>query len=292
MDNGGRLATISSYDENLFVSRLAGGRAAWIGLSDRVLEGTWAWADPLLLSTFSGWSSGEPANTADKDCVQTNHPTNLAARWAVIACATLRPYVCSADTPNADALAGMVPSAGCGQRVKNLTLGVDADIFGRYTLGQASPGSLPMPDFPEAAGGKAWTIASDEDGAGGLLTVSAQGPRTPQRLLVRTEVATCPATGCWPPPPPPPPPPPEKAFLPWSAAETWSGTRAHPGNPMNVLKQVVGAKGATEYVVIAAQEWDLNVPSAFDNVWIPPWKKVRLWLGFLVIVVASTIPSI
>jgi hypothetical protein len=273
-ENGGHLATIASYDENLFVGRLSGGQMAWIGLNDRIKDGAWAWMDPLPSITFTGWSVGEPGNTADKDCVQINHPTTLPARWGVIVCSTLRPFVCGTDTPNMDVLSGISTNVGCGQRIKNLTLSADSDIFGRYALGQGYPGSVPMPYFPEAAGGKSWTFSSDEDGSGGLLTVSAQGPGTTQRLLVTTEVATCPAAGCWPPPPPPPAPPPEKPFLLWSAAETWSGTRTHPGNPMNVLKQVVGSKGVTEYVVIASQEWAMNVPSACDNVWIPPWKKV------------------
>jgi hypothetical protein len=278
VQNGGHLATIASYDENLFVGRLAGGRMAWIGLNDRAKEGTLAWMDPLLPSTFFGWSAGEPSNNADKDCVQINHPTTLSARWGVILCSNLRPFVCSTDSPNNDALSGLATNVGCGQRIRNLSLGSDSDIFGRYSLGQGYPGNVPMPDFPEATGGKSWTFSSDEDGTGGLLTVSAQGPGSPQRLLITTEVLTCPAAGCWPPPPPPPAPPPEKPFLLWSAAETWGGTRAHPGNPMNVLKQVIGSKGAIEYVVIAAQEWTMSVPSAHDNVWIPPWRKASAYI--------------
>ncbi len=193
-------------------------------------------------------------------------------------CSTLRPFVCSTDTPNLDALSGIAANVGCGQRIKNLTLGSDPDIFGKYALGQGSPGNIPMPDFSEAAEGKSWTFSPDEDGFGGLLTVSAQGPGSPKKLLVTTAVGTCPAAGCWPPPPPPPAPPPEKPFLLWSDAETWRGTRNHPGNPLNVLKQVIKSKGVTEYVVIASQEWTMPVPSAHDNVWIPPWKKVSAYL--------------
>jgi hypothetical protein len=271
VNSGGRLATITSYDENLFVSRLAAGRAAWIGLNDRAVEGTWAWVDPLIPSRFMSWSS-DPTNNGDRDCVQINH--GVQGRWGFLLCSSHRPYVCSTDAPNDDAFGGVATNLGCGQRVSNLSLRSDQDIFGRYTLGRGSPGSVFLPDFPEAAGGRTWTFSADEDGSGGMLTVAAQGPGIPQRLLLTTEVATCPATGCRSPPPPPPPPPPERQFFPWTSVETWSGTRAHPGNPMNVLRQVAGPKGAVEYVVISAQEWALNVPSANDNVWIPPWRKV------------------
>ncbi|MHA2165214.1 MAG: C-type lectin domain-containing protein, partial [Candidatus Hodarchaeales archaeon] len=42
---GGHLVTISSKEENAFVSNLAGSENIWIGLTDEIHEGSWQWAN-------------------------------------------------------------------------------------------------------------------------------------------------------------------------------------------------------------------------------------------------------
>lgn len=62
----GYLATITSADENNFVSiTLAGGSGAWIGGSDDGDEGNWTWRNGPEAGqafTFTNWSGGEPNN--------------------------------------------------------------------------------------------------------------------------------------------------------------------------------------------------------------------------------------
>jgi hypothetical protein len=266
---GGHLVTVATYDENLFVNSLSNGRASWIGLNDQVQESVWTWMDSSVPSNVALWNPGLVGNTADKDCIQIS-----ATTWTAVACSTPLPFVCSMNIPNMDVLSGITTNVGCGRLGTNQTLSADPDVIGKYSLGQGYPGTVPVPNTQTAAGGKAWTFSPNEVGLGGILTLSAQGTGTPSKLVVTAQVSTCPIQGCWSPPPPPPAPPPEKKFFLWSAAETWSDTLTHPGNPMNMLKQVVDSKGTVGYQVIASQTWSSSVPSACDNAWIPSWKKV------------------
>ena len=62
----GYLATITSADENAFVSsNIAGGNQAWIGGSDDGDEGNWTWRNGPEAGqafTYTNWSGGEPNN--------------------------------------------------------------------------------------------------------------------------------------------------------------------------------------------------------------------------------------
>ncbi len=269
MSYGGHLVTVATSDENLFVSSLTGGNPTWIGLNDLVQERVWTWMDSSVPSNVALWNPGLVGNTAVSDCVQIS-----ATTWTTVSCSTRLPFVCSRNIPNMDLLSGTTSNVGCGRLFTDPTLNTDPDVIGRYSLGQGYPGSVPMPKTQIAAGGKAWTFSPNEVGSGGILTVSVQGTGTPSQLVVTAHVSTCPVQGCWSPPPPPPSPPPEKKFFLWSAAETWSDSLAHPGNPMNVLRQVVDSKGSVRYQVIVSQTWSGSVPSTCDNVWIPSWRKV------------------
>ncbi|MHA1946795.1 MAG: LamG-like jellyroll fold domain-containing protein [Candidatus Hodarchaeales archaeon] len=56
---GGHLVTISSKEENAFVSNLAGSENIWIGLTDEIHEGSWQWANGESL-IYTKWDSEEP----------------------------------------------------------------------------------------------------------------------------------------------------------------------------------------------------------------------------------------
>ena len=83
-DNNGHLVTITSQEENDFVSALANYENAWIGLSDEESENNFEWitGEPYL---FNNWASGEPNGIFidplnDQDWVHTNWSGN-AGLW-------------------------------------------------------------------------------------------------------------------------------------------------------------------------------------------------------------------
>ncbi len=72
---GGHLVTISSEDENDFVSAMRPGEPMWIGFTDRSVEGTFRWItnEPV---NYTNWANAEPNDC----CSGTNHEED----WAVI----------------------------------------------------------------------------------------------------------------------------------------------------------------------------------------------------------------
>ncbi|TFH09456.1 MAG: hypothetical protein E4H14_04415, partial [Candidatus Thorarchaeota archaeon] len=58
---GGHLVTISSQAENDFICSIAKPYAAWIGLTDLIVEDTWMWVTYEGL-VYTNWRSGEPNN--------------------------------------------------------------------------------------------------------------------------------------------------------------------------------------------------------------------------------------
>ncbi|CAL9705463.1 unnamed protein product [Knipowitschia caucasica] len=94
-DRGGRLVTIQNRAKLLLLGRFY--RRAWIGLSDRGIEGTWEWEDgtPLVGQTSSElWVDGEP-NDADEreDCVQLTVESKKIG-FNDMTCSTPYPYIC------------------------------------------------------------------------------------------------------------------------------------------------------------------------------------------------------
>jgi Lectin C-type domain len=81
----GYLVTLQSATENTHVSAVvAGGAPAWVGASDRAVEGTWRWMDGpetgVALSYFN-WLAGEPNNYGTGEhYLQTNY--TATGKWA------------------------------------------------------------------------------------------------------------------------------------------------------------------------------------------------------------------
>jgi hypothetical protein len=63
--DGGYLATITDASENTFVHNLVGSHNAWLGGSDAVHEGTWAWVvATLAVQSSRKWTSARGGQTS------------------------------------------------------------------------------------------------------------------------------------------------------------------------------------------------------------------------------------
>jgi hypothetical protein len=163
---------------------------------------------------------------------------------------------------------------GCGRLTANASFSsLENDRKGAYTEGVGSAGMVAIPS--DANGNAAWTFTPDVDGSGGLATHLVQAPTATHRAFDVT-VRTCPAAGCFAPPPPPPPPPPENNFIPWNSSAAWANLTDHAANPLNTVTYTPLKDGSVRATVQSAQSWSGPVPSAYDNVWIPSWRKVVL----------------
>lgn len=60
---GGHLVTINDAAEQTWVFSTFGSREVWIGLNDRIVEGTFQWVSGET-STYRNWDPGEPNNAA------------------------------------------------------------------------------------------------------------------------------------------------------------------------------------------------------------------------------------
>ena len=89
----GNLITVRNQEENVYIQHRLNGAKGWIGLNDRVIEGTFDWADNQT-SNFSYWAKNQPNNFNNEDCVHT-----LGVRhsfmWNDVNCGTCHNYTCS-----------------------------------------------------------------------------------------------------------------------------------------------------------------------------------------------------
>ncbi|MBI5476248.1 MAG: choice-of-anchor D domain-containing protein [Ignavibacteriales bacterium] len=77
--NGGHLVTISSADENNFVSNISPSETYWIGYTDESVEGTWQWVTGEG-TIYTNWWWGEPNNGGGiEHYVHTNY--GELGRW-------------------------------------------------------------------------------------------------------------------------------------------------------------------------------------------------------------------
>jgi hypothetical protein len=103
-DSAGYLATITSSDENTFISgRLTAD--GWIGASDAAVEGTWRWATGPESGTafwsgtstgsavdgnYENWATNEPNQAGNEDCAQFY---SANAFWNDLSCSNGLGYV-------------------------------------------------------------------------------------------------------------------------------------------------------------------------------------------------------
>ncbi|XP_077993135.1 C-type mannose receptor 2-like [Glandiceps talaboti] len=81
-----------SQFENL---RSAGISDIWIGASDIVNDGIFAWSDGTVGSiSYSNWNSGEPSSVASQDDCASIYVENDNGLWDINNCYILQPFVC------------------------------------------------------------------------------------------------------------------------------------------------------------------------------------------------------
>ncbi|XP_077585951.1 galactose-specific lectin nattectin-like isoform X2 [Stigmatopora nigra] len=93
---GGNLVSISNALENEVVRQVIRAKAgsfdrAWIGLHDRVMDGTFLWVDGSNFG-FEDWASGRPRVGTNQDCTEINFQGET---WNDQRCGRQRPFVCA-----------------------------------------------------------------------------------------------------------------------------------------------------------------------------------------------------
>jgi hypothetical protein len=91
--HGYRLASIESMAENqALVDALAAD--AWVGATDSVVEGTFAWENGST-SSYANWHTGEPSDSGgNEECVTIVTHSPYFGRWNDLICHGLVGYVC------------------------------------------------------------------------------------------------------------------------------------------------------------------------------------------------------
>ncbi|XP_051763536.1 hepatic lectin-like [Ctenopharyngodon idella] len=81
-ERGADLIIINNTEEQDFIMKMSCSKAAWIGLTDSDVEGTWKWVDGSTL-TSGFWASGEPNSYKgkDEDCALSH-----SSGWADFPC--------------------------------------------------------------------------------------------------------------------------------------------------------------------------------------------------------------
>ncbi|KAF4077177.1 hypothetical protein AMELA_G00205040 [Ameiurus melas] len=96
-EHEGHLAVIDDINENEFVASYLRdvSHAAWIGLSDRLHEGKFAWSDGVSPVLFTNWADKEPNNNeGEEHCVSMAHNHRVTGRWNDEKCDEKRSWVC------------------------------------------------------------------------------------------------------------------------------------------------------------------------------------------------------
>uniref|UniRef100_A0A3B3I9T0 C-type lectin domain-containing protein n=1 Tax=Oryzias latipes TaxID=8090 RepID=A0A3B3I9T0_ORYLA len=93
---GADLVIIDNKEENAFVRKFQ--KKLWIGLSDRLREGSWIWQDGTPLRT-SFWYPGEPNNFrgTEEDCAETKY-YDYENSWNDVECTNANFWMCEKKT--------------------------------------------------------------------------------------------------------------------------------------------------------------------------------------------------
>ncbi|KAJ1078349.1 hypothetical protein K5549_018429, partial [Capra hircus] len=92
VSHGAHLASVTSEEEQAFLTQFTGSVYYWIGLTDRGTEDDWRWTDGTAFNR-GFWAENQPDNwqhgiDRSEDCVQ------MQRKWNDISCSTLSPWIC------------------------------------------------------------------------------------------------------------------------------------------------------------------------------------------------------
>lgn len=101
---GGSLVSIQSIDENSMVARTAYSEGSWIGFTDIISEGSWAWTLSEESNIFRSWQLGEPNNADGEEHCAMIIPSGKGSNWYDNKCNVEASFVCQTECG----------STGCG----------------------------------------------------------------------------------------------------------------------------------------------------------------------------------
>ncbi|XP_030643645.1 C-type lectin domain family 4 member E-like [Chanos chanos] len=95
-ERGADLVIINSKEEQEFVDRLKkiSTVAAWIGLTDRDIEGVWKWVDDTTLTTGYWWPNEPNDHNGNEDCAESAPSEGKLENWNDLSCNEKRNYIC------------------------------------------------------------------------------------------------------------------------------------------------------------------------------------------------------
>jgi Ca2+-binding RTX toxin-like protein len=134
----GHLATITSQDENAFITNLVGANFAWIDGSDADTEGTFSWtagADAGVqfwndIGNYENWYQNSPTSNSGANDHVTFLGTNYNGQWYVFADNTTQGYVVEWDASDFDTeTSANSLSGGLGADDLYASTGLDTFIF-------------------------------------------------------------------------------------------------------------------------------------------------------------------
>jgi Lectin C-type domain len=93
---GTHLVVIETTGENDVIDTMVVSGEPWLGMSDRIAEGTWRWVTGPQLG-FVDWISGNPNGGTNQNCGEFN-----GAGWHDDACTVSQPFICECDGTEPD----------------------------------------------------------------------------------------------------------------------------------------------------------------------------------------------
>jgi hypothetical protein len=215
----GHLATVTSLEENQFITSKVGTATAWLAGTDSAVEGTWKWdagpeeGDTFWTGTgspgtthntsnpFTYWGSSEPNQSGDEDCLEI--VSGGTGRWNDIPCTSSKGYVIEYSGGGGAALKEASTTITVGAPTAPLQVtGASATVGnGQVTLSWSAPntGGSAITDYVIEqfdADASTWTALTDGVSASTTFTVTGltNGTSYTFRVSAKNDIGTGPVS--------------------------------------------------------------------------------------------------